>query len=307
MYYRLDKAVDTMALLRQDPVAVLKLAAGSAKPIWKSHVSDEEFIVTWHKFASFDDRKIIVHLIAPKDLTQKAPCIIYFHGGGFIAPAVEYHKRLMHEYAQKVPCKVLYVDYRLAPRHRFPSGFNDCYAALEWVSKNADDLEINSYKIALCGDSAGGALAAAVAQKARDVKGPKVCFQMLCYPVTDNRQNTDSVKKFVDTPVWNSKLNALMWKLYLPRRPKEILAYASPMRAESFSNLPAAYLETAEFDPLHDEGVNYANALKIAGVAVECYETKGTVHSFDALPETDITKTSVARRIAVLRKAFFIT
>jgi acetyl esterase/lipase len=305
MYYRLDKAVDTMALLRQDPVAVLKIAAGLAKPLWKSHVSDEEFTITWHHVASFDGYKISVHLIEPKGLPQKAPCLLYFHGGGFMAPAVEYHKRLMHEYAQKTPCKVLYVDYRLAPQYRFPFGFNDCYATLEWVSKNVDALQIDPAKIALGGESAGAALVASVAQKARDINVPKVCFQMLCCPVTDSCQTTESIKKFDETPVWNSKLNALMWQLYLPKNPKENLAYASPMHAKSFTNLPATYLETAEFDPLHDEGKNYANALTNAEVPVEYYETKGTVHAYDILANTKATKTSMARRIAALKKAFF--
>lgn len=304
IYYRLDKAVDTMALLRQNPVEVLKVAEKLAKPIWDEHVSDDEFKITKHRIASFDDYKIPIHLIEPHDLPSKAPCLLYFHGGSFMAPAVEYHKRLMHEYAQKTPCKVLYVDYRLAPQFPFPFGFNDCYACLEWASKNADELQIDANRIAVGGDSSGGTLAAAVAQKARDHNGPHVCFQMLIYPATDSRQNTQSIKKFTETPVWNSRLNALMWQLYLPIQPKEDSAYASPMQAKSFSDLPAAYVEIAQFDPLHDEGKNYAQALKDADVPVEFYETKGTVHAFDILGNTKVTQKSLLKRVNALRAVF---
>lgn len=151
---------------------------------------------------------------------------------------------------------MVFVDYRWAPRHAFPVGVEDCYAAFQWVYQKAEEIGIDPDKIAMGGDSAGGALAAAVCLMARDRKASKICFQMLIYPVTDARQVTESVKEFIDTPLWNGKQNQKMWKLYLGQGVHPNKAYASPMEAASFNNLPDAYIEVAEFDCLRDEGIH---------------------------------------------------
>jgi acetyl esterase/lipase len=242
----------------------------------------------------------------PKDIGTGAPCLIYLHGGAFVLKAAPYHKNLVCEYALQTPCKVVFVDYRLAPKYAFPVGVEDCYAAFEWVAKNAMALGIDSNRIAIGGDSAGAALAAAVSLMARDRKASGICFQMLIYPVTDARQTTESIRDYVDTPMWNSKLNEKMWKLYLRKGTPISREYASPMEATSLENMPDSYVEVSEFDCLRDEGIDFAQALKRNGVQVELYRTKGTVHGYDIAEKSEIVHESVAKRIDALKRAFSV-
>ena len=139
---------------------------------------------------------------------------------------------------------------------------------------------------------------------ARDRIAPKICFQMLVYPVTDARQITESVKEFVDTPLWNAKLNQKMWQLYLGQGIHSNKEYASPMEAISLANLPGAYIEVAEFDCLRDEGINFAEALKKNGIHVELNRTIGTIHGFEIAEDSEIVRQSVKKRVAALKNAF---
>lgn len=260
--------------------------------------------VTKKKILGYRNEMIEVTIYEPKDIEKNVPCLIYFHGGAFVLKTAPHHKKLVCEYALKTPCKVIFADYRLAPKHAFPVGVEDCYAVLEWVLKNAEALDIDKNKIAVGGDSAGGALAAAVSLMARDRKNPCICFQMLIYPVTDARQTTQSIKNYTDTPMWNSKLNKKMWKLYLKDGMHNHRDYASPMEAASLENLPDTYVEVSEFDCLRDEGINFAEALEKSGVHVDLYKTTGTVHGFDMEEKSAIVRQSIMRRIDALKKAF---
>lgn len=151
----------------------------------------------------------------PQAIDQAAPCLVYFHGGGFCVRDAGYIHRFAAQYAQGAQCKVVFVHYRTADEAPFPVPFQDCYAALRWVWEHNDGLGINRECIAVGGDSAGGALAAACTLRARNEGEIRVCFQLLVYPVTDSRMETDSMKKFTDSPMWNASLNRRMWELYL--------------------------------------------------------------------------------------------
>jgi acetyl esterase len=203
----------------------------------------EGISATKKKIPGYKNAVIELTIYEPREIENDAPCLIYLHGGAFALKAAPHHKNLSCEYALKTPCKVIFVDYRLAPKYAFPIGVDDCYAAYIWVCKNAEALGIDKNRIAIGGDSAGGALAAAVCLMARDRKAPRFCFQMLIYPVTDARQTTESIKKYVDTPMWNSKNNKKMWKLYLKDGVHCNREYASPMEAASLENLPDSYVE----------------------------------------------------------------
>lgn len=265
----------------------------------------EGLLISKREIPGYQNRTIELTLYEPKDIEKNAPCLIYFHGGAFVLKPAPHHIGLVAEYALKTPCKVVFVDYRLAPKYAFPVGVEDCYAAFDWVCRHVDDLGIDKNKIAIGGDSAGGALAAAVSLMARDRKSPRICFQMLIYPVTDARQSTDSIKKYTDTPMWNSRLTKKMWKLYFKDGVQDNREYASPMEAASFENLPDAYVEVSEFDCLRDEGIAYAEALQKSGVNVELNKTIGTVHGFEIAEKSEIVHQSVARRIEALKKAFY--
>lgn len=266
-----------------------------------------QVVIKKHRIKRSDGTSINVTVYEPKYIEDKAPCLIYFHGGAFVLGEASSHVHLMCDYALSVPCKVVFVHYRLALKHPFPKGLEDCYNSLLWVSKNANCLGIDAARIGIGGDSAGGALAAAVGLMTRDRKGPKLCLQMLIYPVLDSEQNTESAKAFTDTPVWNSRLNDQMWKIYLRNGNFGMLQYASPAKADSLKNLPFTYIETAEFDCLRDEGKNYATKLGEDGIIVQLEETKGTIHGFDGILKSEITQATIKKRVAMLKKAFIPT
>ena len=221
------------------------------------------------QFFAEDGAPIRLTIYRPQELDWGAPCLVYFHGGGFCMRDAGYIHRCAARYVAGANCAVAFVHYRTSALAPFPTPFEDCYAALRWVWDNAPRLRLDRARIAVGGDSAGGALAAACALRARDEGGPKLCFQLLVYPVTDNRMETDSMRKYVDSPMWNARLNRKMWELYLRDGDHRMPQYAAPMQAEDFSNLPPAYVEVEEFDCLHDEGITYARALEAAGGAVQ--------------------------------------
>ncbi|MGN1061446.1 MAG: alpha/beta hydrolase [Candidatus Coproplasma sp.] len=264
--------------------------------------------VTRQKIASYDGEEIELLIFELRTLKGDTPCLVYYHGGGFFFGAAGYHYDLALKYALDMRCKVVFVQYRLTPEYAHPTQSEDCYAALEWVFKNSRALEIDPTKIAVGGDSAGGALAAAVCQMARDRGTEKPLFQLLVYPVTDRRMNTLSQKQFTDTPIWNGKLSKIMWQGYLQGGENcsgvKNIAYASPMEAESFISLPAAYVEVAEFDCLRDEGLAYANALKDSGVEVVINQTQGTMHGFDIKRKAPTTVQAVNKRIEYMLGKF---
>lgn len=256
------------------------------------------------KIKSFDGEKIPLTLLQPINILEPAPCVLYFHGGGFVLGGNPIQENIIAVFTRDIPFKIISVDYRLALDYPFPYGVEDCYAALLWACKNAEKLGIDRKRFAVYGDSAGGALAAAVTLMARDRKGPEICLQMLIYPVTDSSLTTTSSYQFADTPVWNTAANRRMWEVYLRGWEGPVSPYASPMNAETLSGLPPAYIETTEFDPLRDEGINYANRLRADGVEVYLNQTKRTIHGYDLIKENEIVLESFRQRIGALKGAF---
>lgn len=246
--------------------------------------------------------KIRLTVISPIGVHDTLPCIVYLHGGAFAFEAKDYHKEVMCEYALKAPCKIIFVHYHLTPKYSFPIAIEECYAAYLWTYRNANRLGIDKNRLAIAGDSAGGTLAAALTHMIRDRKGPSCCYQMLIYPATDARENSESMRRFTDTPLWNSKLNHKMWRYYLKNGVYHMRKYASPIESNSFKKLPPAYIEVAEFDCLKDEGKEYAKKLKDAGIPVCLIETKGTIHGFEIRMNSDYTKSIIEKRIKHLKK-----
>ena len=237
-------------------------------------------------------------LIEPKDCAGTLPCLVYFHGGGFVFKAAGYHYRNTKNYCLGARCKVLFVDYPLAPKHKLPQISAVCMAALRTVHLMAEEWRVDADRIAVGGDSAGGYLAAEAALQAQRQGVRKPCFAMLVYPVLDSRMNTASMKAFIDTPMWNARLNARMWEYYGGD------ARLAVPEGSGLQRFPATYIETAEFDCLHDEGVRFAHALGRAGVAVTLNETKGTMHGFDAASKSAAAEQASEARICALRRAF---
>ncbi len=264
------------------------------KWLWK----DKEISVERKTVSGCNGEPIEVFVMKPEAL-KTDNCLVYFHGGGFVFEGAGYHYRNAKAYALGVPCKVIFVQYRLSPQFSYSVQAEDCYEALKWTYCNAKALEINKEKIAVGGDSAGACLAAAVAQMARDRElDIKIKFQLLLYPFLDPSMDSDSNRRFTDTPMWNSTLSK---KVALPV--ENVHPYASPM-AVSVKELPQAYIETAEFDCLHDDGINYANKLTSENIPVTLNETKGTMHGFDIAWKAPTAKEAVKSRITYMHKAF---
>lgn len=253
----------------------------------------------WIRGYNYEKIKIMFYDF--KGQSDKLPVILYFHGGAFQIEGTPVHIKMITNMMVGAKHKAIYVKYRLAPKHPFPTALMDGYHALQWIKEHEDFLNIDTQKITIAGDSAGGNLATAISLLSRDLKGPKIHKQMMIYPVIDMKQDTESQKKYVDTPMWNSNLNRVMWELYLKDGDHGMINYASPSFAD-LKNLPKTYIETAEFDPLRDEGVLYAKRLKEAGVKVTEHHTFKTVHGYDAVFFSQFMKEMTDHRIQFLKE-----
>ncbi len=271
------------------------------KLLWK----DPELDVQTCMIPGYRGGEIEAYIITPKDLPTPAPCLINFHGGGFVFEGYDSHYRLAMTYAKEGRCKVVYVRYRLAPRYPFPFPQEDCYAALCWVHGHAEKLGVDPKRIAVSGDSAGGTLSVTSCLMARD-RGAAVkpLFQLLVYPWLDGRNESESCRKFTDTPMWNSTLSEKVAPIINPNPETVPLAYRSPAEADSHAALPPAYIEVAEFDCLYDDGVLYAQILQKSGIEVEFWETKGAMHGFDTVFDAPISKAMRQKRVAYIRRMF---
>jgi len=266
---------------------------------------DKKLTVTRHEVKSSDGAMIECFLMSPKNISGKSPCLIYIHGGGFVLPAAGYHYKNAMRYAKDVGCRVIFVNYRLAPQYNHPVFFEDCYAAMCWVYDRAEQLNIDISRIGIGGDSAGSTLAVGVCMMARDRKHPiNFRFQMLPYPYLDARGNSESCRKYTDTPMWNSSLSDRIGPMTKADRNNPNYVYYSPVEAECFEGLPPAYIETAEFDCLHDDGILYAEKLREAGIDVVLNETRGTMHGFDIMQKAPTTKAAVEARMDYMRRMF---
>jgi acetyl esterase/lipase len=246
---------------------------------------------------------IPVRVYAPAERTGTVPGLLDIHGGGFVVGNIEMEHAVAARLVRALGIVVVAVDYRLAPEHPFPAGLEDCYATLKWIVRDADALGIDSDRVGVYGQSAGGGLAAALALLARDRGGPALCFQFLGIPEVDDRLETPSMRQFVDTPVWHRANAVLSWQYYLgPGVGGEVSPYAAPARAADLSGLPPAYVSTMEFDPLRDEGILYALGLLQAGVPVELHQYPGTFHGSSAIVTAAVSKRGAAEMIDVLRR-----
>lgn len=271
----------------------------------KGYAWPDDIEVKTHTVASRDGYGVPVFEIATRDLEGDAPALVNFHGGAFCMTYMKGHLDYSARYSRDARCRVFLTDYRLSTRAPFPAPHDDCYATLSWVHENAGTLGVDRSRVALIGDSAGGALAAGVAQEALDRGENPICAQILIYPVTDHESKTESATNFTDTPMWRRSSNLSLWKVYLrgsstnPPPP-----YAAPLHRESFAGLPPAVVEVAEFDPLRDEGLLYAEALKAAGVPTEVHVVKGAPHGYDLVDDSPTAAVIYKERMAAIQRFF---
>lgn len=205
--------------------------------------------------------------------------MVSFHGGGWVTGKLDSDEYKSHRLVNATGCAIVSVDYRMAPEHPYPVPLDDCYDVTCWVAANAASLGFDPARIAVGGSSAGGNLAAAVALRARDQKGPAIKFQLLTYPVCDDDFNRPSYVDNAEKLLLSRQQMIWFWDQYV-EKPLRSHPYVSPCKSTNLAGLPPALVLTAEFDPLRDEGEAYAAQLKAAGVAVECRRYDGMVHGF---------------------------
>ncbi|MEM7408406.1 MAG: alpha/beta hydrolase [Pseudomonadota bacterium] len=242
----------------------------------------------------------------PADAEGPLPLLVYYHGGGHVIGNPETHDPTTRNLCAGAACKVVSVNYRKGPEHKFPAAAEDAYAALRWCAENAAALGVDASRIAVGGDSAGGNLAAVTALMARDAGGPGLCFQLLVYPVADYHCASDSYVRYA-TGFGLLEAETMRWFQghYLAEAADADDWRASPLLAPDLSGLPPALLMTAEYDVLHDEGEAFAAALKRAGVSVEHVDYPGMIHGFfTMIPIVDAAGEAQASAIAALKHAF---
>jgi acetyl esterase len=223
---------------------------------------------------------IPLRLYRPLGAAGFLPALVYYHGGGWVIGDLDTHDVVCRQLANRAGCVVVAVDYRLAPEHKFPVAIDDAFDALCWIHDQAAGLGIDARRLAVGGDSAGGNLAAVAALLARDEGAPKLGYQLLIYPATDFAGRYDSQERLAEGHLLTRANQNWFRDQYLPGETDRTDWRASPMHAPSLAGLPPAYVLTAGYDPLCDEGEAYAQRLESAGVAVTRRHFPGQIHGF---------------------------
>jgi acetyl esterase len=254
------------------------------------------------------DHQIPIRIYLPARTQSVTAGLLYIHGGGFAVGNLDSEHAGVVSLCRDLGIVIVSVGYRLAPEHPYPAALEDCFSAVNWLHHNAEDLGIDTARIAIMGGSAGGGLAAALALLAKERGGPSICFQYLGIPELDDRLLTPSMTAFTDTPMWNRPNAELSWRYYLGEQfaagGDDVPITAAPARAstEQLAGLPPACVTTMEFDPLRDEGINYAVALMHAGVSVELHSYPGTFHGSSLVATAAVSMREARDTRAVLRR-----
>lgn len=263
-----------------------ELSAPEAREVYRALIAldqPEEVTRVDDRLVPGLDHEIPVRVYTPAEAVGgDAPLLLWLHGGGWVIGDLDTADATARALANRSGAVVVSVHYRRAPEHRSPAALDDCVAALTWAVQEADLLGVDSNRVAVGGDSAGGHLAALLCHRVRDEFGPEIDFQLLVYPVTDLTLSHPSIDENAEGYFLDK--DTLVWFVdsYLGSQdPKD--GAVSPLLAESLADLPPALVITAEFDPLRDEGEAYADALRDAGVVVESTRYDGQIHAFFGL------------------------
>ena len=249
---------------------------------------------------------VMVRLYRPDGLAPGGPAFYWIHGGGMVLGSVDNSDGFCGEQASNLGILVASVEYRLAPEHPYPAPLEDCYAGLRWLASSADELGIDPARIAIGGGSAGGGLAAGLALLVRDRGEIDVCFQLLVYPMIDDRNISNSSHTITDLRLWNRQKNLVGWSAYLAGNNggDDVSPYAAPARATNLEGLPPAYINVGALDLFMDEDLDYAQALLAAGVHTELHIYPIAFHgSSNSVPDSPISQRWSADQQDALRRA----
>lgn len=258
-------------------------------------------------FIQSQQAKIRLRIYKPKAISKPRPVLIWLHGGGYVMGKPEIDERSCVEYVQKSGISVVSVDYRCAPKYPFPAALDDSYSALKWVATHSQELGVDAKRIAVGGASAGGGLAAALTQLAHDRQEIKPVFQLLVYPMLDDRTvlRTDLDDSRL---IWTQKSNRFGWESYLGKKcgAEDVPRYCVPARRENLSGLPPAWIGVGSLDIFHDEDVTYGQRLLECGIECEINSIPGAFHGFDAFdPQIPIVQSFRKSQLSALKKHLF--
>ncbi len=231
-----------------------------------------------------DGFDIPIRIYRPSNMAN-LPLIVFYHGGGFVIRSIDSHDAACRRVARDNNAIVVSVGYRMAPEHKFPVPHQDCYDATVWASEHAAEIGGDASRLVVMGDSAGGNLATVVAQIALEENGPDICYQVLIYPTVDARMNHPSIDKFAEGYLLTKPLMQWFLNHYKSKEEDIYNPRMSPLLYEDLSKMPPAFIATAEYDPLKDEGIAYVQRLKQAGVEVQYTDYKGLIHAFFNMPK----------------------
>lgn len=245
-----------------------------------------------------------VRVYHPAGRGARRASVLHFHGGGFVVGTHENTAARAMRIAAELDVVVVSVGYRLAPEDPYPAAIDDALTAYEALISDPETWGVDPSRVVLHGVSAGAGLAAALALRIRDDGLPRPLFQFLSIPMLDDRMTTPSATDFIDTPNWNRSLNERAWRAYLgPLVDSEVPLYAAPARAVDLSGVPPAYVSVAEFDPLRDEGINYAERLRKAGIGAELHLFPGTFHGSIRFRDAAVSRREADEEVEVLSAA----
>jgi acetyl esterase/lipase len=247
---------------------------------------------------------IKLDVFVPKNKTPRG-FMLYLPGGGFVMKASHYHKQNVMEMVEKTEIAMGLLHYRLAPKHPFPTAFYDCLDAMDAIFNDESLKESIEKGFLIGGDSAGGNLAMGAALYQNDHPSLSVLGIMLIYPGVTDGISTESRKNYTDVPMFNASMLPYLDKWVYPKGVGELHSYAFPYHHPHLMSLPKVYIETAEFDCLHDEGIAFAHRLMEAGNSVVLNETKGTVHGYDVVKNAEQTQLSKQQRMEFIKSCLF--
>lgn len=262
----------------QDARAVLVGAQASVK-VDLSGVSVSE------KTIQVDGQSIPLTIVRPAGMQGELPVFMFFHGGGWVLGDYPTHARLIRDLVVNSGAVAVYVDYTPSPEAKYPTAINQAYAATKWVGEYGKDINVDSSRLAVAGNSVGGNMAAVVALKAKEAGTPKLRFQLLLWPVTDASFETGSYGQFAEGHFLTRNMMKWFWDSYTLDPKQRAERFASPLKAtpEQLKGLPPALIQTAEFDVLRDEGEAYARKLDAAGITVTAVRVNGMIHDYGLL------------------------
>lgn len=259
-----------------------------------------------HHVEAADGHRVLVRVYRPRRPRDRSPGLYWMHGGGMVLGSVDMNDASCAAIAADLDIVVASVDYRLAPEFPYPTPLEDCYTGLLWFFDQAEAFGLDTSRIAVGGASAGGGLAAGLTLLARDRNQVSPCFQLLTFPMLDDRNETPSSHRIDDTRLWNRDANLAGWSAYLDGNngTDDVPAYAAPARATDLGGLPPAVVTVGSLDMFLDEDIDYAQALLAAGVACELHVYPGAFHGSSSLvPDADVSQRWHRDEMAALDRA----